>query len=189
MVITFDELALANVRLDIAAGLVNIGAQLDRLAAVVLAGGSGRLERIDLSALENNQARLRDKQSATLNRIAQAEAAAVVLVVEDEPIVLMSAVDYLTSAGFAVLEASNADEAIDILESNSAVNAIFTDVQMRGSMNGLELARAVHLRWPAIKVVVTSGNHEFSAGDLATGDAFIRKPYRAEDVARALRGH
>jgi two-component system, response regulator PdtaR len=189
MDITCDEMTLATIKFDIAAGLKNISSQLDRLAAALLKGSDGRRERIDLLALENNQASLHTRQSATLNRIAKASAAPVVLVVDDEPIVLMSAADHLTSAGFSVVEVTNADQAIEALERDDSISAVFTDVQMRGSMNGLELMRIVHLRWPEIRVVVTSGNQMFSQRDVAPGDHFIRKPYAAEDVANALRTH
>ncbi len=124
----------------------------------------------------------------TLNDI-EREAAETVLVVDDEPLVLMSIVDYLVSDGFAVLEAGNADSALLILENNPGITAIFTDLQMPGSMNGLELARQVNLRWPDIRVVVTSGNAGFGPADPAQRDEFIRKPYSYQDVARALRTH
>lgn len=136
-----------------------------------------------------NQARLHGLQSVTLNHIAHAETAKLILIVEDEPLVLMSAVACLTSSGFAVLEASNADKAIEMLEANPTIRAVFTDVQLRGSMNGIDLAREVHRRWPAIKMVVTSGNQMFGANDLSPGDVFVRKPYAAEDIAAALRAN
>ncbi|MEO6014419.1 MAG: response regulator [Devosia sp.] len=180
---------LSRVQSDIAAGIVRIVAQVERLNAVISEGGFDCHERIALWDLESNQARLNSLQSATLNRIAHAAAATVVLVVEDEPLTLMSATDCLTSSGFAVLEASNADEAMEQLVANPAIGAIFTDVQMRGSMNGLELAREVHRRWPTIKVVVTSGNHTFGSDDLSPGDRFVRKPYSADDIVSALRAH
>jgi two-component system, response regulator PdtaR len=124
-----------------------------------------------------------------LDGIAKRERAEIVLVVDDEPLVLMSVVDYLVSEGFTVLEAGNADRAIVILETHPGIAAIFTDVQMPGTMNGLGLVGHVHERWPEIRVVVTSGNCLFGVGDLGHGDCFIRKPYQPGDVARALRPH
>lgn len=76
-----------------------------------------------------------------------------------------------------------------LLESSETIRAVFTDVQMPGTMNGLELAHRVHARWPAVKVLVTSGNALYGADDLAHGDQFVRKPYRAEDVIAALRAN
>ena len=80
-----------------------------------------------------------------------------VLVVEDEPITRMDVVGQLEEAGFRVFEAPDADRAIKILESNSAIRILFTDVDMPGSMDGLKLAAAVRDRWPPIQIVVASG--------------------------------
>ena len=187
MQITEDATTLGRVQADIAAGLERIMAQIERVHAIVGEGGADSTERIALWALETHQAHLHCLQSAVLNRISKADGAMLVLVVDDQPIVLMSAVDCLTSAGFAVLEAEDADQAVEMLEAHPGIDAVFTDVQMRGSMNGLELAREVHRRWPAIKVVVTSGNPGYGAGDVPPGDHFVRKPYVADDIASVLR--
>ncbi len=76
---------------------------------------------------------------------------AVVLIVEDEFLLRVDAVDMIKAAGFDVVEAANADEAIEILESRRDITVVFTDIQMPGSMDGLKLARAVRGRWPPIK--------------------------------------
>jgi CheY-like chemotaxis protein len=81
----------------------------------------------------------------------------VVLAVEDEPLTLMLAVDMIRDAGFEPLWASNADEAIRILESRNDIRVVFTDINMPGSMDGLKLAQAVRGRWPPIKIIVTFG--------------------------------
>jgi CheY-like chemotaxis protein len=81
----------------------------------------------------------------------------VVLAVEDEPLTLMLAVDMIRDAGFEPLWASNADEAIRILESRDDIRIVFTDINMPGSMDGLKLAQAVRGRWPLVKIIVTSG--------------------------------
>ena len=73
-----------------------------------------------------------------------------ILVVEDETFVRMDAVEMLRTAGFDVLEAVNAKEAIQMLERNSDIRLIFTDIDMPGSMNGLKLAAAVRDRWPPV---------------------------------------
>src|SRR3984957_17724374 len=80
-----------------------------------------------------------------------------VLVVEDEMVLRMRAVDIVEDAGFTAIEAVNADQAIAILESRSDVSLLFTDIQMPGTMDGLKLAHAVHHRWPAIKIILVSG--------------------------------
>src|SRR3712207_5277267 len=82
----------------------------------------------------------------------------VVLLVDDEPLVRMTTADELEEAGFHVLEAANADVALVVLEARSKeVRLLLTDIDMPGSMNGLELAEAVHARWPHIALVVSSG--------------------------------
>jgi two-component system, response regulator PdtaR len=87
----------------------------------------------------------------------QAAKRALVLIVEDELLIRLDAVDMIEAAGFDVIQAANADEAITILEARSDIQLVFTDVQMPGSMDGLKLAAAVRGRWPPIKIVATSG--------------------------------
>ena len=82
----------------------------------------------------------------------------VVLIVEDEFLLRMDAADMIAAAGFEVIEAANADEAIEILEARPDITVVFTDIQMPGSMDGLKLARAVRGRWPPIKIIATSGH-------------------------------
>ena len=110
----------------------------------------------------------------------------VVLAVEDEPLILMLAIDMIRDAGFEPLWASNADEAIRILESRDDIRIVFTDINMPGSMDGIKLAQAVRGRWPPIKIIVTSG---FSGGELKLlpeGSQFIPKPYDPSQISDAL---
>ena len=111
----------------------------------------------------------------------------VVLIVEDELLLRMNAIDMIKSAGFEVVEAANADEAIEILEVRRDITVVFTDIQMPGSMDGLKLARAVRGRWPPIKIVATSGLVDVGEKDLPEGGRFLAKPYRSEDLAEMLR--
>jgi CheY-like chemotaxis protein len=112
---------------------------------------------------------------------------AVILVVEDESIIRMEAVQMLEDAGFAVLESSNADDAMGILEIRSDVRAVFTDISMPGTLDGMRLARAVRGRWPPIHLIVTSGLIFTHEGDLPTGGRFIRKPYDPAHVIATIR--
>jgi CheY-like chemotaxis protein len=80
-----------------------------------------------------------------------------VLVVEDEMLLRMRAVDIVEDAGFTAVEAVSADEALAILETRSDISLLFSDIQMPGSMDGLKLAHAVHDRWPSIKIILVSG--------------------------------
>jgi DNA-binding NtrC family response regulator len=101
----------------------------------------------------------------------------VVLVVEDEPLLRMIAVELLQDAGLEVCEAGRADDAIPVLEDNEGIRVLFTDVRMPGSMNGYALAHYVHGRWPGIKIIVTSGHTAISEDSLPVGAVFVPKPY------------
>jgi CheY-like chemotaxis protein len=111
----------------------------------------------------------------------------VVLVVEDDFLLRMDALDIVRSAGFDAVEASHADEAIAILEARPNIHVVFTDIQMPGSMDGLKLARFVKGRWPPIRIMATSGRVRISGGDLPEGGRFIPKPYSPAQVIETLR--
>jgi CheY-like chemotaxis protein len=108
-----------------------------------------------------------------------------VLVVEDEALVRMDIAEYLIDAGFTVLEAEDADQAIDILNARTDIQLLFTDIDMPGSMDGLKLAAFVRDRWPPVKIIVTSGNRE--APDLPGDTPFFAKPYLPSKIAEAIR--
>ncbi len=111
----------------------------------------------------------------------------VVLVVEDEFLLRMNAVDMIGAAGFEAVEAANADEAIEILESRRDITVVFTDIQMPGSMDGLKLAQAVRGRWPPVKIVATSGRVNVREADLPDGGRFLPKPYSPHQLSGLLR--
>lgn len=106
----------------------------------------------------------------------------IALVVEDEPLILMDAVDILESDGFEVIEAWNADKALRILIERDGVDLVFTDVHMPGRLDGFALAREVKDRWPATKVVVCSGHVTPGPNNLPPGAVFINKPFSAKLV-------
>src|SRR5215475_3074215 len=108
-----------------------------------------------------------------------------VLVVEDEFLIAINASAVFERAGFDTIEASNADEAIAVLQKRE-VDLIFTDVRMPGSMDGLRLARYVRDRWPPIKIMVTSGHHLIQNGDLPDGGVFLSKPYTDAAIIAAI---
>ena len=110
----------------------------------------------------------------------------VVLIVEDEFLLRMDAVDMIARAGFEVVEAANADQAIEILESRRDITVVFTDIQMPGSMDGLKLARAIRGRWPPIKIVATSGSSNLVKTELPEGGRFLPKPYSPLQVKDLL---
>ena len=98
----------------------------------------------------------------------------------------MDAIDGLVAAGFEVLEAAGADEAIEILRSRSDISVVFTDIQMPGSMDGLRLAAVVRDRWPPIKIIATSGRAKIEKDQLPAEARFVAKPYDARQVAAVI---
>jgi two-component sensor histidine kinase len=109
-----------------------------------------------------------------------------VLVVEDEMVMRMRAVDIVEDAGFTPVEAVNADEALSILESRSDISLLFTDIQMPGSMDGLMLAHAVHKRWPSIKIILVSGQVKLSDADKPADSRFFGKPLEVTQMIAEL---
>jgi CheY-like chemotaxis protein len=99
----------------------------------------------------------------------------------------MDTAEMIGGAGFEVIQAANADEAIAILTARSDIHVVFTDIQMPGTMDGLKLARFVRDRWPPIKIVATSGLVRVSEDDLPEGSVFLPKPYRGDQIIGALR--
>jgi two-component system, response regulator PdtaR len=112
----------------------------------------------------------------------------VVLVAEDEPLLRMLAVDVLTEEGFVTIEAGSATEALTLCKAcPEAVDVLFTDVRMPGSMDGLELAHKVHERWPWIVILIASGNIFLSREELPDGAKFLPKPYDMHRVIGVVR--
>jgi len=109
-----------------------------------------------------------------------------VLIVEDEPIIRMLATLLVEDAGLPWLESDGAGEALELLETHSEIGTVFTDVQMAGSMDGLQLSRLAFLRWPPLKFVIVSGNHVPGAADMPRGACFFAKPYNIGEITRAL---
>jgi CheY-like chemotaxis protein len=110
----------------------------------------------------------------------------VVLIVEDETLVRLNAVEMIETDGFEVIEATSADDAILILGQRNDIRLIFTDIDMPGSMDGLKLAHFVKGRWPPIKIIATSGHAKITESELPEGSRFLAKPYAAATITRAI---
>jgi CheY-like chemotaxis protein len=111
-----------------------------------------------------------------------------ILVVEDEALVRMTLVDVLDDAGFKVIEAAHADEALRVLMAVSDIQAVVTDVEMpRGSINGFELARRIRQDCQDIGVLIASGRVAPQPGDLPDGALFIGKPVHPGTLVRLLK--
>jgi two-component system, response regulator PdtaR len=103
-----------------------------------------------------------------------------IVVAEDDPQLRMLVVDVLTDAGLEALEAARAHAALRIrCSAEGDIQALFTDVNMPGSMNGLELARRAHHKWPRLPLMIGSG----AAPDtLPPSGRFVSKPYKLSDL-------
>lgn len=111
----------------------------------------------------------------------------IVLVVEDEPMLLLMAIDLVEDAGFEAVYASNADEAVVILEARTDIRLVFTDVDMPGSMDGMKLAAAIRGRWPPIEIIIVSGHRTVDLDTLPERSRFFQKPYDSQSVIAAMR--
>ncbi|GGE13681.1 hypothetical protein GCM10011390_35990 [Aureimonas endophytica] len=109
-----------------------------------------------------------------------------VLVVEDDPLLRLDAVDLVEEAGFEAVEAANADHALRLLEADPTIGVLFTDVDMPGSMDGVGLAHLVHRRWPPVAILVTSGHFAPGGRGLPENGQFFAKPYRPHAVRDAI---
>lgn len=109
-----------------------------------------------------------------------------VLVVEDELLIRLTIIDALEEAGFEVLEAASADDALDVIE-NQTIHFLFTDIQMPGKLSGVDLANIVSKRFPDAGIIVASGR--ITAQDIALPDSaeFFSKPYSFATVIDRFR--
>ena len=110
----------------------------------------------------------------------------VIIVTEDESALRLLATEVLAEAGYTVVEAARADDALAIIKSRP-VDLLFTDVQMPGSMDGLELARYVRRHWPRVAVLIASGNSKPASTELPDGSRFLRKPYSTNQLLADVR--
>jgi CheY-like chemotaxis protein len=124
------------------------------------------------------------------DREASVAAGETVLVVEDNPEVRKLSLRRLALLGYRVVEADNGPAALALLDADTEIDLIFSDVVMPGGMTGYELAQHARRRLPAVKVLLTSGyDAEVASAQDTTGNDLkvLRKPYKQADLARALR--
>lgn len=110
----------------------------------------------------------------------------VVLIVEDDPLIRWSGAETLAEAGFEVLEAANAEEALALLDACGGASVLFTDVEMPGPMDGFELAKIAAARWPSMHIIIASGRREPHARRIPRRGRFVPKPYAPEEIARDI---
>jgi DNA-binding NtrC family response regulator len=110
-----------------------------------------------------------------------------ILLVEDELLIRLLVSDELRNAGFEVIEAVNADEALTVLGSLVRVDLIISDVRMPGSLDGLGLLAAVRVKYPTLPVIITSGHLESKAAVAGGATRFLAKPFGMNVVVSAVR--
>ena len=110
----------------------------------------------------------------------------IVLVVEDEPIIRMNTVATIEDAGYVVIEASNADDAILLLEAHPDIRVVFSDIEMPGTMDGLKLVHAVRKRWPPVILILASGRVSPLVAEMPADTVFLSKPYAEDDLLKVL---
>ena len=111
---------------------------------------------------------------------------ATVLIVENEVIVQLELAAQLADMGLIALTASNADEAIAVLDAHAEIRLLLTDIRMPGSMDGLRLAHHVRRRWPPVRIIVISGLIDTKLSQLPVDSIFLPKPYRPDGLNDAL---
>jgi len=105
-----------------------------------------------------------------------------ILIVEDEALIRFDLIDFFEDAGFRVFEAADADEAIEILERERTIRVLLTDIQMPGSLDGLNLAHYVRDRFPPTALIVTSGALSPRQADMPIDSFFVPKPMNTRNV-------
>lgn len=111
----------------------------------------------------------------------------VVLVAEDEELIRLGTADHLSREGYEVIEAATAAHALAIIQARPEVQVLFTDVDMPGEYDGMELAERVHQRWPEVLPLVTSGSASLADEDVPDDGMFLPKPYAGEKLSGALK--
>jgi CheY-like chemotaxis protein len=109
-----------------------------------------------------------------------------VLVVEDDGLVRFDAAETLRDAGYVVIEADDAEEALALINARDDIALLFTDINMPGHMDGVQLARRAHDRHPAICLLLTSGQVRPTKREIPVDGVFLAKPYSPNDMTRAV---
>jgi two-component system, response regulator PdtaR len=110
----------------------------------------------------------------------------VVLVVEDEKLVRLYAADLLAEAGYKVIDVASADAALEAMSEQPDIRVLFTDIQMPGKLDGIQLAQKVHEQWPEVLLLITSGGRKPAKAEIADHGHFIAKPYLPSDVLNEI---
>jgi CheY-like chemotaxis protein len=123
----------------------------------------------------------------TGNQMIKMNNSPVVLVVEDDGLLQLAALELVEAAGLVGLSAANSDEAISILEDRQDIHIVLTDVEMPGSMDGVKLSHFIRNRWPPIHLIIVSGRAMLSESQIPPGTKFFSKPYDDEAIIAQLK--
>jgi CheY-like chemotaxis protein len=147
----------------------------------------GRIERTQPKAMTDVSGAMKSLQDASSESTGKLPPT--VLVVVDEVLVRMALSDYLRECGYNVVETSDAQEAIEVMTSDVAVDVAFSDIVMPGSLDGFGLAQWIRRERPDIKVVLSSGvaRSAKAAGELCEHGPMLAKPYEHADLERRIR--
>jgi two-component system, response regulator PdtaR len=118
--------------------------------------------------------------------VLSSDPAPVVLVAEDEELVRLYAADLLAAAGYKVIDVASAEAALAAMADQPDIRVLFTDIQMPGKLDGIELARKVHEQWPEVLLLITSGGRQPAKAEIADHGHFIAKPYLPNDVLNEI---
>ena len=118
--------------------------------------------------------------------LGSSDPAPVVLVAEDEELVRLYAADLLTEAGYKVIDVASAEAALEAIAEQPNIRVLFTDIQMPGMLDGIQLARRVHEPWPDVLLLITSGGRQPATAEIADHGHFIAKPYLPSDVLKEI---
>jgi CheY-like chemotaxis protein len=166
---------------------VHISAEIDSQRLIGTGKAKLRYDPTGLGAVFGaslSQLRKRDEEAPVANR--DKNKRLVILVVEDEALLRLNAVDMVDAAGFDGVEAANATKAVAILESRLDICIVFTDIDMPGGLDGVRLAALVRDRWPPIHIILTSGHSPPRQEDLPADALFFPKPIRGKEVVDAM---
>ncbi|MGV8853010.1 MAG: response regulator [Devosia sp.] len=111
-----------------------------------------------------------------------------ILVVDDDALLRCAIVYQMEDEGFRVLEAESASKAIELLEQNSRISLLLTDIEMPGTFDGVRLAAIARDRWPLLKIVVMSARSPPDNSQLPIDSVFLKKPYDHRDIMRVFAG-
>jgi CheY-like chemotaxis protein len=109
-----------------------------------------------------------------------------VLVVEDDPILLMMMVEFVENAGCEAVEATTIADSIRLLETRTDIRTVFTDLDMRGSTAGMQLAVTIRDRWPPVELIMIS-SQPWDADQIPARGIVLGKPFDRRKIEAAIR--